>query len=211
MKSIFVRVAQIASFFALLAMLLAVCSGEANAMTRKHSHKRVRIHKPDTRAFPPSRAALLAQNAAIDEMHLPRFRNDADLRSAITLGELMPVEETSGLKTAVPVDRRYLRPAALAEAYLLSYQFWLRFNQPLYLSSAVRTQQFQLRLRLWDHNAAPVNGPLESSHLAGTTFDIARKKLTREQTVWVENFLNDSGLIVEEESGQACFHIFVRG
>ena len=193
-------------------MLLAV-SGEASAMARKHSHKRVRIHKHDTRAFPPSRASLLAQNAAIDEMHLPRFRNDADLRSAITLGDLMPVEETNGLRTAVPVDRRYLRPAALAELYLLSYQFWLRFNQPLYLSSAVRTQQFQLRLRRWNHNATTVRGPYASSHLAGTTFDIARKRMTREQTVWMEQYLLGLGdiIIVEEEGGQNwCWHVMVK-
>jgi hypothetical protein len=197
---------------ALWILLAVLFASQANALSIEHKHKRVHVHRSDTRAFPPSKASLLAQNAAIDELGLHRYRNDDDLRAAVVRGDLMLVEETAGLRIRIPVDRRYLRPDASATAYLLSYQFWLRFDSPLYMTSAVRTRRFQLHLRRWNHNAAPVQGPLESSHLTGSTFDIARKKMTREQNRWMESYLYSLGdaVIVEEENVQACWHIFTR-
>jgi hypothetical protein len=209
MKTILVRVAQIAGLFVLLAMLLAICSGEANAIARpKH---RVRI-KHDTRAFPPSKASLLAQNSAIDAENLTRFQNDGDVRAAIQSGDLVPIGWTAAKITA-PVKEQYLRQAAVLELQGLAMAYDERFNQPIIVTSATRTGQFQKHLRRWNHNAAPAQGPLVSSHLAGTTFDISRKNMTKEQTRWTESYLWNLGdaVIVEEENGEYCFHIFVKG
>jgi len=211
MKAISIRITAIASLFALLAMLLAV-SGEASAMTHKHSHKRVRIHKQDTRAFPPSKTSLIEQNAAIDGMGLPRFKDDAEVQAAFLRGELTRVFGVN-IDPRLPAENRYLRYAAARELAKLSAAYYNRFDQHFVVTSMVRTERYQFHLRFRNHNAAPVHGPFASSHLAGTTFDIARKKMTNEQRVWVEQYLFDLGslVIVEEENGQACFHIFVKG
>ena len=202
------RVILVAGTVLLAAVAFAALSGEANAITR-HSHK---IRRHDTRAFPPSKAALLAQNAAIDTLGLHRYRDDADLRAAVKRGELVSVD-TATLDFRLPVSRRYLRPAANNFLSVLSMDFALRFGHTFVVTSCVRTMQTQRTLRRWNHNAAPVQGPYASSHLAGTTFDIARKKFTRAENLWMELYLYNAGdlIIVEEENGQACFHIFVRG
>src|SRR5208283_606511 len=106
----------------------------------------------------------------------------------------------------------YLRPAANNFLSVLSMDFALRFGHTFIVTSAVRTMVTQKMLRRWNHNATTVSGPLASSHLVGDTFDIARKKMTPEETRWMENYLLEVGkkIIVEEESGQqVCWHIFL--
>src|SRR5208282_4086575 len=117
------RVLMVAGTVLLVAVALAAFSGEANAMTRKHPHK---IHH-DSRAFPPSKAALLAQNAAIDSLGLHRYRDDADIRAAVKRGELVSVD-TATLDPRLPINRRYLRPAANNFLSILSIDFALRFG-----------------------------------------------------------------------------------
>jgi hypothetical protein len=62
-------------------------------------------------------------------------------------------------------------------------------------------------------NAAPAEGDIASSHLAGTTVDISKRGLTRKQRKWVENYLarlkEQDVIEPEEERRQACFHVMV--
>ena len=201
------RVLLIAGTVLLVAVALAAFSGEANAITR-HSHR----IRHDNRMFPPSKASLLAQNYAIDTLGLHRYRDDADIRAAVKRGELVSVD-TATLDSRLPINRRYLRPAANNFLSILSIDFALRFGHNFVVTSAVRTMQTQKSLRRWNHNATTVSGPLASSHLAGTTFDIARRKMTRQEMVWVEEYLRIAGdrIIAEEENGQSCFHVMVIG
>src|SRR5208337_4243297 len=201
------RVLLIAGTVLLVAVALAAFSGEANAITR-HSHR----IRHDNRMFPPSKASLLAQNYAIDTLGLHRYRDDADIRAAVKRGELVSVD-TAILDPRLPVNRRYLRVAANDFLSKLSIDFALRFGHNFVVTSAVRTMQTQKSLRRWNHNATTVSGPLASSHLAGTTFDIARRKMTRQEMVWVEEYLRIAGdrIIAEEENGQSCFHVMVIG
>jgi len=201
------RVLVVAGTVLLVAVALAAFSGEANAITR-HSHR----IRHDNRMFPPSKASLLAQNYAIDTLGLHRYRDDADIRAAVKRGELVSVD-TATLDSRLPINRRYLRPAANNFLSVLSMDFALRFGHTFIVTSAVRTMVTQKMLRRWNHNAAPVTGPYASSHLAGTTFDIGRKKFTATENLWMGEYLYNAGdaVIVEEENGQACWHIFVRG
>lgn len=202
------RVLLVAGTVLLIAVGFAAFSGEANAMTRTN-HK---VRRHDTRMFPPSKAALLAQNEAIDTLGLHRYRDDADLRAAVKRGELVSVD-TATLDSRLPVSRRYLRLAANNFLSILSMDFALKFGHTFVVTSCVRSMQTQRSLRRWNHNATMTRGPLASSHLAGTTFDIARRKMTREETRWVEEYLYKAGdmMIAEEENGQSCFHIMVKG
>ncbi len=209
MKTIFIRIAQIALAFAVLSTLVAFCSTDANAMRHVKSPKRAR---PQV-AFPPSREALLAQNLAINSLGLHRYRNDVDVQAGVKRGDLVPINFLNvSVLFAAPVKERYLRPQAAVELLGLANAYEDRFEERLILTSALRTQAFQFRLRRWNHNAATTRGPLASSHLAGTTFDVSRRRMTQEQRLWVEGYLTSLGdaVIVEEESGQMCFHIFVR-
>ena len=79
----------------------------------------------------------------------------------------------------------------------------------------MRTVKIQKKLRRHNRNAAPAEGEIASSHLAGITVDIQRRGLSREQLKWVQDYmrpLKDQGLIEpEEERHQWVFHVMVSG
>ena len=79
----------------------------------------------------------------------------------------------------------------------------------------MRTVKVQKKLRRHNRNAAPAEGEIASSHLAGITVDIQRRGLSREQIKWVQDYmrpLKDQGLIEpEEERHQWVFHVMVSG
>jgi hypothetical protein len=205
------RVLLVAVAVLVMSLLVAALSGEANALSnRSHTFHKVTVRHP--RAFPPSKAALLEQNAAIDFLDLHRFADDDDVREAVSRGELVAIDPAI-VDRHLPENRRYLRCMANNFLQSLAMTFSLEFGHGFVVTSAVRTKRTQWSLRRWNHNAASVQGPYASSHLAGTTFDIGRKHFTREETRWMEMYLYKAGsvVIVEEERGQECFHIFVRG
>jgi len=83
----------------------------------------------------------------------------------------------------------------------------------LQVNSAVRTMEQQQKLRRHNRNAAPEVGDLTSSHLAGTTVDLARRGLTQAQHQWIESYLKDlrDQQLIEaaEERRTLCFHVMV--
>ena len=95
----------------------------------------------------------------------------------------------------------------------LSYQYLMKFGQPLELTSAVRTVQVQRRLLHWNKNAAPIHGETASSHMTGATVDISRRRMTPFQSRWMELLLTEyavqNRIVFLEEKVQPCFHIFV--
>jgi hypothetical protein len=62
-------------------------------------------------------------------------------------------------------------------------------------------------------NAAPVSGPTSSSHLGGSTVDITKKGLTKDEIRWMRKALLklEAQDLVEatEEFRQSVFHIMV--
>lgn len=189
-------------------LLSSFASAKAPAAGR-HRH-RPAVH----RAFPPSRESLIAQNAEIDRLGLMRFQDDRDLEIAVALGELVHIPNTPYLvSSAIPSNRRYVRPWTLDFLNDMSTLYVQRFHKPLHVTSAVRTLKVQRSLRRWNRNAAPLHGDTASSHLAGLTVDLQRRGMTHEEILWVEDYLLYLGdeVIVEEELHQPCFHICVRG
>lgn len=191
-------------FFALIAACIPAAAGT------KHRH-----HRPDTRMFPPTREAQLAQNAIIDAYGLPRIADDKQLHSLIEEEELLPLLETYSVTVdpRLPKNRRYCRPWVNAFLYELGAAYFVQYGESLVVTSAVRTERVQRRLLRWNRNAAPVHGEAASSHLAGTTVDISRRSMSPEQTRFMEEllFLHAAmrHVIVAEENGQMCFHIFI--
>ena len=150
-----------------------------------------------------------------DGLHLPRIKNNSELKELIDDGELVPITAGPDLHIAFPRNRAYLRPWAAEALSDLSRDFYSTFGQPLWVDSAVRTVQFQHRLRRWNRNAAPASGPTASVHPAGIAFDLKRRGLTMLQVRWLEWRLLVwalGGLVtVEEENRHSCVHVVVSG
>lgn len=156
----------------------------------------------------------LRQNAEIDRLQLPRIADDRQLHDLIQVGELVHISTSATLQTSVgKEDRRYLRPWANVFLVDMGQAYYSAFGVPLIVTSAVRTVEQQHQLRRTNRNAAPETGERGSSHLAGTTFDLGKRRLTRKQHDWIEVYLKryrDAGVIEAiEERGQSCFHVMV--
>ncbi|PYY22474.1 MAG: hypothetical protein DMG62_13510 [Acidobacteria bacterium] len=162
-----------------------------------------------------SRDSLLKQNSEIDQAGLMRIEDDAQLEQLEERGVLVPIVSSEYL-TVNPYlkeNRRYARPWAVQFVDDISREFHQQFGRPLQVTSAVRTVEQQWHLMRFNHNAAPAEGEVASSHLAGTTVDIGKRGLTRKQHKWVANYLarmkEQDVIEPEEERRQACFHVMV--
>src|ERR1700737_199547 len=165
--------------------------------------------------FRPSRESLLLQNQEIDRLDLPRIRDDAELEQLKASEELVPIVAGPTLRfdPRLNPDRRYCRPWTREFLDDLSQAYYKEFRTSIQVNSAVRTVKIQKRLRRHNRNAAPAEGEIASSHLAGITVDIQRRGLNREQIGWVQDYmlpLKQQGLIEpEEERHQWVFHVMV--
>ena len=167
--------------------------------------------------FRPSHESLLLQNQEIDRMELPRIQDDAELEQLKASEELVPIVAGPTLRfdPRLDPDRRYCRPWTREFLDDLSAAYYKEFHAQIQVNSAVRTVKVQKKLRRHNRNAAPAEGEIASSHLAGVTVDIQRRGLSREQIKWVQNYmmpLKAQGLIEpEEERHQWVFHVMVSG
>ena len=201
----------------LVAMLALLCVS-AQGMSRHTQYRHRRVHRryivwnPIVRG---SHESLVRQNEEIDRLGLTRIEDDDQLEELEARNELVPIPETPRLRIAdnLEENRRYCKPWTLDFLNDLSEAYYNQFHQPIQVNSAVRTVEQQKKLRRHNHNAAPIEGDTASSHLAGTTVDLAKRGLNRKQRLWVGEYLkglSDQGLIeAAEERRQACFHVMV--
>jgi hypothetical protein len=162
-----------------------------------------------------SRDSLVKQNSEIDRAALERIEDEDQLRQLEETGALVPLAESKSLRInpELQESRRYCRPWTAQFVSDLSRDYYSKFHQPLQVTSAVRTADQQRHLMRVNGNAAPAEGDIASSHLAGTTVDIGKRGLTRKQHKWVADYLahlkEQDVIEPEEERRQACFHIMV--
>jgi hypothetical protein len=195
--------------------LYAVMSRTTKYKSRTRHHSRVRrvYWNPVLKG---SYESMLRQNEEIDRLELPRIQNDDELQTMILRQELVDIQEGEGLRIASNLEttRRYCRPWTREFLDDLSAAYYDEFKLPIQVNSAVRTVEQQKKLRRHNRNAAPIEGDTASSHLAGTTVDLAKRGLTRKQKKWLDAYLKnlqDQGLIeAAEERRQACYHIMVK-
>jgi len=199
----------------LLALAVATPASAARRYTRYRHHKGHYRHIVWNPVLKGSYDSMLRQNEEIDRLQLPRILDDAQLEELVRTEELVPIEETQSLHVspAVKADKRYCRPWTNQFLQDMGEAYYNEFHIPLQVNSAVRTMEQQHKLRRRNRNAAPEEGDIASSHLAGITVDLAKRGLTRTQHKWVEDYLKnlrDLGLVeVAEERRQACFHVMV--
>ena len=211
---------QSATLLFLLATLCAPAFALHSYVAPRRAHRVRRAHLRRLRwnpVFRPSRESLLLQNHEIDRMDLPRIQDDAELEQLKASEDLVPIVAGPTLRfdPRLDPDRRYCRPWTREFLDDLSQAYYKEFRTSIQVNSAVRTVKIQKKLRRHNRNAAPAEGEIASSHLAGITVDIQRRGLSREQLKWVQDYmrpLKDQGLIEpEEERHQWVFHVMVSG
>lgn len=156
--------------------------------------------------------SMFKQNQEIDRLNLPRIVDDNQLHQLIDQGELVKIEENSRiLVQPIRDDRKYVRPWARLFSIDMADRFYANFNKPLVIDSAVRTAEQQARLVKVNRFAAPAYGVLPSSHLAGITIDIAKRRYSPKERKWIVNYLKsmkDKGLIEAVEEPM-CYHVAI--
>ena len=162
-----------------------------------------------------SREVLLHQNTMANSDGLERLQDDADLDRLRTARLLISFPGSASLHVNedLPYNRRCARPWTVLFATDIGRDFFARFHEPIYLTSAVRTVTYQTRLQRVNGNAAATEGDLASPHLTGQAIDLAKRGMSSSQLAWMRAYLlplMQAGKIdVEEEFHQACFHISV--
>jgi len=165
--------------------------------------------------FRPSHDSLLRQNEEIDRLDLPRIQDDDELEALKVSGELVPITASESLKIEPSLDpsRRYCRPWTRDFVQDLSEVYYRAFHAQIQVNSAVRTVEYQRKLRRRNGNAAPEAGDTASSHLGGLTVDINKRGLSRKQHDFIVDYLfnlREEGIIeVAEERRQPVFHIMI--
>jgi hypothetical protein len=159
--------------------------------------------------------SLTRQNDKTEGDDLERILDEDDLADRIARKMLVPLPASGSLTVngELPETHRYCRPWTAVFLADLAKIHAAMFHKPLEVSSAVRTVEYQERLRRTNGNAAAADGDVVSPHLTGATIDIAKQGLSRKEMSWMRNWLlplQQAGKIdVEEEFKQACFHITV--
>jgi len=200
----------------LIATVAAALPASVVHRTSRLSHRRGHVRRiawnPVLRG---SDLSMTRQNEEIDRLQLPRITDNEQLLELERTQELVPIEESQGLRIspAIQQDKRYARPWVNQFLQDMSAGYFTEFHVPLQVNSAVRTMEQQHSLRRHNRNAAPETGDHASSHLAGITVDLAKRGITRAQHKWIEDYLKnlrDQGLVeAAEERRQACFHVMI--
>jgi len=203
----------------LLVLLQVACSSAFALHTRAPYRKqRVRQRVRYMRWSPVLRGShesMLRQNELIDRLQLPRIANDDELMELESRELLVPVNESAALRLVPHLDmtRRYCRSWTRQFLADISEAYYQQFGKPLWVTSLVRTVEQQHRLRRHNRNAAPAEGDITSSHLAGVAVDIGKGPMTLRERRWIDQYilpLQQEGLVeAAEERRQACYHIMV--
>lgn len=159
--------------------------------------------------------SLTRQNTMAEAEGLERILDEDDLNNRIAQKLLVPVPASPSLQVsdALPVSHRYCRPWTANFVSDLDHAHAQQFHRALFVSSAVRTVEYQKQLMHTNGNAAAAEGDVVSPHLTGATVDIAKQGMDRRELGWMRSWLESLQLAgqidVEEEFKQSCFHITV--
>ena len=175
-----------------------------------------RVHLAMPAPLRGSHESLVHQNEMAEADGLERIQDDEDLQDRINRKSLVPIPAANSLQVNanLPENRRYCRPWTAQFLTDLAKAYNARFaGNALEVTSAVRTVEYQRKLRTVNGNAAAADGDIASPHLTGGTIDLAKAGLTSAQIGWLRAWLlplEQAGKIdVEEEFRQSCFHISV--
>jgi hypothetical protein len=158
---------------------------------------------------------LVHQNLMADDEGLERIHDEDDLDRLRASRDLVDFDESRSLlvNPELPWNRRCARVWTVQFAADLAQAFYAKFSQPVMVTSAARSVEYQRRLAHVNGNAAGIEGEAASPHLTGQAIDIAKRGMNRAQLAWMRGrllpLIETGEIDVEEEFKQACFHISV--
>lgn len=158
--------------------------------------------------------AKKAEDEAVKALRLTKFTTLESLKDEIRKGSMTLVRDNShyslsGIGEKDPENRSLyasLRPHAKKVLDKLAKEFYEKFNEKCVVTSLTRTEKYVDMLRKTNKNASKT-----STHMSGTTFDIAKNSMTEAQLAWMRKTLaameRSGEIIATEEWTQPCFHI----
>lgn len=155
------------------------------------------------------------QNTQAQREGLTLIKNDRELAKLKKDGKLQRLPESSWLRVDPRLKEkwRWALPHVVPFIDNFAAFFYVWFGHPIQVNSAVRTVEYQRWLSRRNANAADVKGDEASSHLYGSTVDIAKRRMTKEELTFVRAVLielkNAGRIAVAEEFNQAVFHVMV--
>lgn len=157
--------------------------------------------------------SMIRQNQEIDNLKLPRIVDESQLKQLISQNELIKIPEDKHIRIEQHVKplHKYVRPWTRDFVVSMADNFYSDNHQLLIIDSAVRTVEQQANLIKTNRFAAPAYGKITSSHLAGITVDIQKRKYTSKQRRWVVEYLRNmqtQGFVVFSEEPY-CYHVAV--
>jgi len=170
---------------------------------------------PDTVALTARPGHLRRENMAADRQGLSRLRDRRMLRRFVRAGLLvrLPEETRTYWVAGVPDWLRVTRPWTKRFIEQLAGGLHGLFGTRLKVTSLTRTVDIQRALATWNHNAAPADGRIRSTHLTGAAVDLSKQPFTDREIRWVRLVLDrlsrQGWLYAIEEFQQAHFHVLV--
>ena len=170
------------------------------------------------------KSSMRWQNILADRYRMERAKNLKDLKRLIAKNKLVGIPDGNAhyflnehLGELDAPNREYYKHArAYTRNFVLEFSglFYARFGKKIMVTSLVRTEEYQKRLRrAGNPNAAPVRGGLRSAHLTGSVVDISFKDLSDDEISWISGWLKSAmkknRLYAIKESRGGCFHIMV--
>lgn len=163
------------------------------------------------------------QNIIADRYRLERMTNLAMVKKYIAKGKLVPVanqgahyfvdEHLGELDTENKHYYRHARPFTREFILKFSADYHSKFSKRIKVTSLVRTEWYQRRLRRINRNAAPARNELRSAHLTGATVDISFEEMSSDEMKWIEHELKSlmrkNKLYAIKERTGGCYHIMV--
>ncbi len=183
----------------------------------------VRAQRPPELKGSPDK--LAEQNRLADDYDLTRMSSPTVIRRLVRSGSLVQIPHRG---YGYYIDRRLGRGYARRDVLYYARPWVKKFLQReggryaerfdgarLKVSSLVRTEGYQERLRTRNVNAAPgTDDDTRSPHLTGAAVDISKKGMTRRQLAWMREHLvalqEQGWIIATEEMATNAFHVFVQ-
>ena len=163
------------------------------------------------------------QNIVADRYRLERMKNLAMVKKFIGNGKLVLVQSQGAhhfidehLGELDAENKNYYRHArTFTRDFILKFSadFHAKFGKQIKVTSLVRTEWYQARLRRVNKNAAPARDELRSSHLTGATVDISFEDMSPAEMAWIEgelkSLMRQNKLYAIKEKTGGCYHIMV--
>lgn len=174
-----------------------------------------KVHKPsDAQVLQGTVMEKREENAAIAALRFPKFVTLQSLKDAIRSGKMEHVKDGQhytliGIGEKDPANKvtyASLRPHTKKLLNNLAQKFYQKFKKKWIVTSLARTEAYVDILRKTNKNASKT-----STHMYGTTFDVAKNSMSPAQLAWMRTTLADmerlGEIVATEEWSKRCFHI----